>query len=223
MKIKDFIGEWVVFKDKTPSLEDSYAFVTSIIKHKGHYQVNFRQSFINKHYVSNHWRDVFGLEELKIVSEKEVAKKAIEYGHDLKELGLEQYSIKKILKKEDLYNTKIWIGKNEELSRKVQERLFELGFEWRSSYKKIFKQHVTALYLNERNFLGYTIGETKDFYFNDYHFKEITLSDLGLDLESINKSIVNQTEQFGIQIIPVIQEKNIIIPEIKLNKLNLKL
>ena len=31
-----------------------------------------------------------------------------------------------ITKKEDLYNTKVWIGNDPELSKKIQERAFEL-------------------------------------------------------------------------------------------------
>lgn len=43
----------------------------------------------------------------------------------------------------DLSNTKIWIGNNPELSKRVQQKAFDLGFKWKSG-------DVNPLYLNRK-------------------------------------------------------------------------
>ncbi len=74
-----------------------------------------------------------------------------------------------------LKNTKIWIGDNPELSRRVQERAMELGFDWWSGTKQ-------PKYVNEKSLI---FGDIKDISFTDdkkyfdtlQPHKEIFLSD----------------------------------------------
>lgn len=46
------------------------------------------------------------------------------------------------LKKEDFYNTKIDVSESEELSKAVQEKLFELGFTWQSGDKYVSTKFI---------------------------------------------------------------------------------
>ena len=217
LKSEDFIGKWV-----TSDLweNDSYCLVKSIDEAFPGINTWYSKSFLRTtKYTNDRWV-INSLSDLKIVSEAEVAKKAIGYVHDLRELGLHQFiSVNKITK-EDLYNTKIWIGNDESLSRKIQERLFELGFEWWGKGKKCIK-NITSIYLNPDNEIGHMKCESKDAYFTFNKFKEITVSDLGLKETVIDcdESIYNQP----IEIIPVIKTTDINIPNIILtnNKLTI--
>jgi hypothetical protein len=78
----------------------------------------------------------------------------------------------------DLSNTKIWIGDNPDLSRRVQEKAFELGWKWVSgkSIQNLDKNSI--LFWNDKDI-------TSDKYKNKYYFdtsnvdmKEITEADL---------------------------------------------
>lgn len=75
----------------------------------------------------------------------------------------------------DLSNTKIWIGDNEELSKRVQERLFELGWEWNAG-GQFFQQKATSLYLKGNKKLLYSTGNKKEF--DKEKWREIFESDL---------------------------------------------
>lgn len=85
--------------------------------------------------------------------------------------------------KEELNNTKIWIGDNPVLSDKVQKRLFEIGFSW-SSDSKIVRPNKVSLYLSN-NDIYYSSHDVaiKDYspWFRNSNKQEITLADLGLD------------------------------------------
>jgi len=84
--------------------------------------------------------------------------------------------------KKDFRSTKIWIGDNPELSRKVQEKLFELGFRWFEDGVKYTQNK--ALYTAEDENLGY--GDRRDFFTGDSR-KEIFPSDLGIvDVPSVD-------------------------------------
>jgi hypothetical protein len=74
-------------------------------------------------------------------------------------------------------NCKIWIGDNPELSRKVQERLFELEYKWRGKEVKVQFTDKHALYTTDR----YTLlhGSSKELFEKD-NCREIYLSDLGI-------------------------------------------
>lgn len=224
LKPEDFICKWVTCK--TWKKENSYAFAKSIREVDNYYFVDFiHRAFNSKNKEDVTYWIVYDLSDLTIVSEAEVAKKAIEYGHDLRELGLQQFiSDSKTIKKEDLYNTKIWIGNDEELSRKVQERLFELGFRWNSGCIEINPNCVAIFIKNQNNFTKTVLLDRE--YFKNEIEKEITLLDLGLNNESLIQKgleIHNQVEQSlnSIIIIPVTKANNINIPEIKLNNLKL--
>jgi len=214
LKPEDFIGKWVTTNEWR---KDSYCLVKNI-EQRYRTKIYFYKSITKNLFDLNDEWLIYNLSDLKIVTEAEVAKKAIEYGHDLRELGLHQFiSVSKTIKKEDLYNAKIWIGDNEELSRKIQEKLFELGFEW--GIGKIHSKNITSIYLNPGNKLGEMKCKSNNEFFNSHKFKEITLSDLGLEETVIDCDgfIYNQP----IEIIPIIQTTSINIPEIKLNNLKL--
>lgn len=78
----------------------------------------------------------------------------------------------------DLSNTKIWIGNNPELSKLVQYKAFELGFNWLDDDDKII-QHTDkeALYFYDDRDITYSSSGKE--YFNKKH-KEIYPSDLGI-------------------------------------------
>jgi hypothetical protein len=75
----------------------------------------------------------------------------------------------------DLKMTKIWIGDNPELSKRVQERAFELGYDWFGGGKKIQFTNGKGLLFNDKNEITYS--DSKDF-FNGYANKEIFADDL---------------------------------------------
>ena len=71
----------------------------------------------------------------------------------------------------DLELTKIWIGDNPELSRRVQERAMELGFDWWSGDKKPRNLEMQSLFFSDNEKI--TGGDTRESFdsFNDH--KEI--------------------------------------------------
>ena len=218
LKSEDFIGKWVTCKGWDT---DSYILIKEIIKKRDDFYFGL---FLKNKGIRNtrkplvdHWL-IYNLSDLKIVSEAEVAKKAIEYGHDLRELGLHQFiSVNKVTK-EDLYNTKIWIGNNESLSRKVQKRLFELGFGWFDSGKNLFLNCKAIFLFSDKDLSRIEDDTFKNF--KCHKHREITLSDLGLE-----ETVIDYNEFYNqpIEIIPVIKTIDINIPNIILtnNKLTI--
>jgi len=77
----------------------------------------------------------------------------------------------------DLSNTKIWIGDNPELSKKVQEKAFELGWDWSSKNKTPkFLDDAKSLYFWDDKLIAYSDGN-KTRFDNDSK-REIFESDL---------------------------------------------
>lgn len=85
---------------------------------------------------------------------------------------------------DDLKNTKIWIGDNHELSRKVQERLFQLGFNW-GLHRETIAQYTESrsLYLWSKGSICYHHSNTREEYFDGHPNREIHLWDLNLSSE----------------------------------------
>ncbi len=79
----------------------------------------------------------------------------------------------------DVTNCKIWIGNNPELSKRVQEKLLELGYSW-SGDKKIKYAESASIYTNNP-YLSYSNDRGRDF-FNRQTNKEIFPKDLGIYL-----------------------------------------
>jgi hypothetical protein len=75
-------------------------------------------------------------------------------------------------------NCKIWIGDNPELSKKVQEKLFELGYGWANKGKIVKYEEATSLYTVYSS-LAQESSHGKDF-FNGESEREITPADLGI-------------------------------------------
>jgi hypothetical protein len=82
----------------------------------------------------------------------------------------------KTSKQIDLTNTKIWIGDNPELSKKVQKRAFELGWFWTGKTTITQQEEKTALYFSENNSIMYS-NLNKD-WFDKQKEQEIFESDL---------------------------------------------
>lgn len=100
------------------------------------------------------------------------------------EIPIEQQSIKQypLTKEEcfiDLKNTKIWIGDNPELSRKVQEIAIKLGFSWYGC-KNVDYTNSNALYFDNNKIIQYS-NTQKNTYFSKQINKEIFPSDLGIN------------------------------------------
>jgi hypothetical protein len=76
----------------------------------------------------------------------------------------------------DLSNTKIWIGDNPELSKKVQEKAFELGWDWGEKNKTVKELNARSLWFNTNNEILHT--DDKSFFDNNKSRKEIFASDL---------------------------------------------
>lgn len=85
--------------------------------------------------------------------------------------------------KEELNNTKIWIGDNPVLSDKVQKRLFEIGFSWPNNSRIVRKNRVSLYLIN--NLIHYASSDSANKndspWFRAANKKEITLADLDLD------------------------------------------
>lgn len=102
------------------------------------------------------------------------------------EIPIEQQSIKQypLTKEEcfiDLKNTKIWIGDNPELSRKVQEKAFKLGSKWINGDTKVDCLDEYFLLFDEKGNMSRT-GCLDKIYFNICkEKKEIFPSDLGIN------------------------------------------
>lgn len=81
---------------------------------------------------------------------------------------------------EEFKNTKIWIGNDPEKSRKVQEKLYELGFKWESSDSPKYFSFYALYVRNKYLFRGH--GRE---YFDGHSAREIFMEDLKLE-EQIN-------------------------------------
>ena len=91
----------------------------------------------------------------------------------------------------DLDNTKIWIGDNPELSKRVQERAFELGWKWydndNAEIANLDKSNI--IFFPDKD-IDYLFADDK---FEEYEykgkvFKEIFPSDLGIDINNSRNS-----------------------------------
>jgi hypothetical protein len=89
----------------------------------------------------------------------------------------------------DLTNTKIWIDDNPELSKAIQEKAFELGWEWGSG-KEVRATFKKALFFNyDKIIVTDNLSDTK-IRFNERNtdFSEIFPSDLGVDVKNLGAS-----------------------------------
>lgn len=82
---------------------------------------------------------------------------------------------------ESFDNCKIWIGNNPELSRKVQEKLFELGYKWADNSKR-FVTNGQALFICGKSISHITDNDS--LYFKRKEAKEIFPEDLGITSEA---------------------------------------
>ena len=77
-------------------------------------------------------------------------------------------------------NCKIWIGNNPELCRKIQEKLFELGYNWGrfGDDQNIKSYNINYLIIYEDGSLFKSSFKRAEFALHNY--KEIFPSDLGI-------------------------------------------
>lgn len=75
----------------------------------------------------------------------------------------------------DLSNTKIWIGFNEDLSKRVQQKAFELGWTWDNGKTEIYTFRINCLYFKQG--VGIGGGMSRPF-FDSHEYREIFESDL---------------------------------------------
>jgi hypothetical protein len=72
-----------------------------------------------------------------------------------------------------LMNSKIWVGDNPKKIRKLQERLFELGFSWSGNVRKV-KYEDELQYLVLYSDLTICYGRSKESYYDEEQ-KEVTI------------------------------------------------
>jgi len=128
--------------------------------------------------------------------------------HEIPTQTINNYPLTKEKCTIDLSNTKIWIGDNPELSKKVQEKAFELGYSWTFAEKKIFS-FLKAIYFNPDKSLSLTSSE-KSGWFTSHNFKEIFPSDLGI-YEKIPK-LPNTIDVIDLKIADVLSENILDFP-----------
>lgn len=75
----------------------------------------------------------------------------------------------------DLSNTKIWIGYNSELSKRVQQKAFDLGWIWKDGEKKIKNTEKSCLLFQQGQ--GIICSFSRQV-FDNYKYREIFESDL---------------------------------------------
>jgi hypothetical protein len=108
----------------------------------------------------------------------------------------------------DLNRTKIWIGDNPELSRRVQERAFELG--WGDKANGVKQTNRNSIFFREDKTVAF-LDTTKENFGGYSTFKEITESDLfGTSVPaSSGKFSVGEIDVFN-QIDKIVEEQGII-------------
>lgn len=99
---------------------------------------------------------------------------------------------------EELAKSRIWIGKNPDLSKKVQERLFELGFKWGKNEKTVQYTDQVSLYLWPDGSILYSAKDTELGKLHTPHkYKEIHLWDLGLDKNGDYNELIGLKVKIG--------------------------
>jgi hypothetical protein len=78
----------------------------------------------------------------------------------------------------DFTDTKIWIGDNPELSRRVQEKAFELGYAWGGLDRYVQNTELKNLYFNGENKSISSGGDDREDFDSATYFIEITEQDI---------------------------------------------
>ena len=96
--------------------------------------------------------------------------------------------------KQDLSNTKIWIGDNPKLSELVQKKAFELDYIWATGSKKVEIKDYTSLYFhNENHRTVIRQDNSKEIsFFRNEKFTEITPQDLGIKEEEYTIKLITE-------------------------------
>jgi hypothetical protein len=101
------------------------------------------------------------------------------------------------MNKQDFENCKIWIDDDQELGYKIQEKLFELGFEWVAGGKKIEKIPTRCFFTLHSNITRVSSYNNREYcleYFNDSNYTEIFPHDLGIGSKDIAVHCTTQKE-----------------------------
>ena len=108
----------------------------------------------------------------------------------------------KTLKKEDLYNCKLYIGDSLELREKVLSKLLSLGFHKWTTGKSNTDYNAVYLYTDD-TITGHDRVTPWEFKSNNFHMKVIYLSDLGIEDEiKIYEAPQNNSSSYCIGINP---------------------
>lgn len=182
-------GKWVKYRPFSRKDSYNYLLVNEIFKvsDTNDYRINSNFHF-TPIYAYNHGVFVNNLSDLTIVDESEVLEQAKKYGH--KEI-IEMLT--KEITKEDLHNCKIWIGDNPELNRKVQEKLFELGFSWASGSIVPDFLDSKVLFIYDNVGIKYSSYLNNLEQFKKYPEKEITPEQI-LSIKTTESKIISKTD-----------------------------
>lgn len=115
----------------------------------------------------------------------------------------------------DLEMTKIWIGDNPELSRRVQERAMELGWDWWSGNKKPANLEMPSLFFNDDEKI--TGSDTRESFDSFKDYKEIFESDFfGSGITTAQPS-ATQSSKFSTSEIKLFEDIDGIVKEFNLS------
>jgi len=80
-------------------------------------------------------------------------------------------------------NSKIWIGSDPDLCKKVQEKLFQLGYTWASGHKQIrYLNETMSIIIGSKDFVRGNVDK-ESFTSNFKEYQELTLEELGIEEE----------------------------------------
>lgn len=166
-------GKWVKYVVFPRNSTPDYFLVDEIFKISDNHDYRLNSNFHFNEFACYGFGMFFNnhnLKDFSIVNESEVLEQAKKYGHK----KIVEMLSKKEITKEDFHNCKIWIGDNPELSKKVQEKLFELGFRWASGSNCFDGLYSKVLFIYGNIGIQYSSYLNNLEQFKKYPEKEIT-------------------------------------------------
>ncbi|HPQ80055.1 MAG TPA: hypothetical protein PLG47_06345, partial [Candidatus Dojkabacteria bacterium] len=177
LKLKDLV-EGEVYYQESPKWKYGYIFKYGMLK------AICTQDFYLSDWGPNNFEYIQRLatpEEKQWLNVCIAEDKFVEKDYALRGYDMYGKALKSEPVKPNFDNCKIWIGDNPELSKKVQEKLFELGYKWNSGEKKVKLTDKPVLQIWKDKKITYS--DDDKYYFNSDSRKEIFPSDLGITVE----------------------------------------